>query len=102
MGPWLRSGRRRDICVLLAAAGELRGQALKARLEEHYDTHLDPASFYGSLEALVDSGHVEERTDGIHEVYALTSAGERAMLEHLRWLTDRIEEGGSALDAAEE
>ena len=88
MSKWLRSGRRRDICVLLAAAddGELRGQQLKSRLESHYDDRLEPKSFYGSLSALVDAGFVEKRTEGLHDVYALTDAGERRTQEHAGWV----------------
>lgn len=90
MSKWLQSGRRRDMCVLLAAAedGELRGQQLKSRLESHYDERLDPKSFYGSLSALVDAGFVEERTAGIHDVYRLTDEGERRVWDHYEWLRE--------------
>ncbi|QFU83226.1 PadR family transcriptional regulator [Natronorubrum aibiense] len=88
MSKWLQSGRRRDVCILLAgsADGELRGQQLKSRLESHYDDHLEPKSFYGSLSALVDAGLVEKRTDGIHDVYALTEGGERRLRAHYNWM----------------
>ena len=85
MGPWLQSGRRRDCCYLLAEAGELRGQALKTRLETHYGERIDPKSFYGSLSALVDAGHVESREAGLHDVYALTDAGEDRLRAHHAW-----------------
>lgn len=96
MGKWLQSGRRRDVCYLLAAAedGQLRGQQLKSRLEAHYDERLEPKSFYGSLSALVDAGFVEKRTEGIHDVYALTDAGERRLREHARWVETCLEAGG--------
>ena len=84
--------------MLLAEGGELRGQALKTRLEDHYDAHVEPSKFYDSLEALERTGHVERRTDGLQDVYALTEAGERAMLEHLRWVTGCIETGGARRD----
>ena len=94
MSKWLRSGRRRDICVLLAAAedGELRGQQLKSRLESHYDDRLEPKSFYGSLSALVDAGFVEKRTEGLHDVYALTEPGARRVQEHTEWVQSCLEE----------
>ncbi|ELY90100.1 PadR family transcriptional regulator [Natrinema altunense] len=94
MTKWLRSGRRRDICFLLAAAdGELRGQQLKSRLESHYDDRLEPKSFYGSLSALVDAGIVEKRTEGLHDVYALTDGGERRVRAHYDWVVDCLEDG---------
>ncbi|ADD05868.1 PadR family transcription regulator [Natrialba magadii ATCC 43099] len=112
MSKWLQSGRRRDICVLLAAAapssepddnevddtdgtdtrGELRGQQLKSQLESHYDDRIEPKSFYGTLSALVDAGFVEKRTEGLHDVYALTEAGERRLYDHYEWM-------GACLDA---
>jgi DNA-binding PadR family transcriptional regulator len=86
MAKWLQSGRRRDMCVLLAAGGELRGQQLKSRLETHYDDRIEPKSFYGSLSALIEAGFVEKRTEGIHDVYALTDAGDRRVREHADWI----------------
>ncbi|AFO58875.1 MULTISPECIES: PadR family transcriptional regulator [Natrinema] len=93
MTKWLRSGRRRDICFLLAADGELRGQQLKSRLESHYDDRLEPKSFYGSLSALVDAGIVEKRTEGLHDVYTLTDGGERRVRDHYDWVRDCLEDG---------
>lgn len=92
MSQWLRSGRRRDLCVLLAGGGPQRGQELKAALETHYDQRLEPASFYGSLSALVDAGLVEQRTEGITDVYALTEPGEAALDSHYDWMRSHLEE----------
>ncbi|MFD1599551.1 helix-turn-helix transcriptional regulator [Halobellus rarus] len=91
MSRWLQSGRRRDLCALLYEAGELRGQKLKTALERHYETRLDPKSFYGSLDALVDRGLVACETEGIHDVYRLTEAGVRGVESHHAWLTERLD-----------
>ncbi|SDQ50358.1 PadR family transcriptional regulator [Natronobacterium texcoconense] len=99
MSKWLQSGRRRDVCFLLAAEGEdghLRGQQLKSRLESHYDERLEPKAFYGSLSALVEAGFVEKRTEGIHDVYALTEGGRRRVREHYEWVSECCEGGDSA------
>ena len=95
MGKWLQSGRRRDVCYLLAAAedGELRGQQLKSHLESHYDDRIEPKAFYGSLSALVDAGFVEKRTEGLYDVYSLTDAGDRRVREHYEWVRDCLESG---------
>ncbi|MGM0590766.1 MAG: PadR family transcriptional regulator [Halobacteriota archaeon] len=90
MAQWLQSGRRRDVCALLYDADSLTGQQLKSRLEAHYDTHLNPRSFYGGLDALVETGYVETRVAGIHDEYALTPAGAEAVEAHYAWLSDRI------------
>ena len=95
MAKWLQSGRRRDICFLLGAGGEMRGQQLKSALESHYDERIAPKAFYGSLSALVDAGFVEERTAGIHDVYALTDAGERRVNDHYGWVRSQLEADGA-------
>ncbi|MFB6089808.1 MAG: DNA-binding protein [Halobellus sp.] len=102
MARWLQSGRRRDVCALLYEAGTLRGQKLKTSLERHYDTRLDPQSFYGSLDALVDRGLVAVETEGIHDVYRLTEAGIDGVEEHHRWLTERVEGGPGSGDESTE
>lgn len=90
MGQYHPSGTRRDVCAILYDAGELRGQQLKAALSSHYDRRVDPRQFYGVLDALVDSGHVEEREEGLHDVYALTERGEGALLDHYEWLASLV------------
>jgi Predicted transcriptional regulators len=87
---FLQSGRRRDVCALLAGE-QLQAQALKSRLESHYDERIEPKSFYGALDALEDSGFLETRTEGIHDVYALTEAGERRLRDHYEWLGEQLD-----------
>ena len=91
MTKWLQSGRRRDICILLAERDDCRGQELKSALESHYDERIEPRSFYDSLSALVDSGLVETRTDGLHDVYYLSEGGARRLDEHYEWMREHLE-----------
>jgi len=92
MAQFLQSGRRRDICALLA--GEPRqAQALKTRLEDHYDSRIDPKSFYGALDALENNGFVETKTEGIHDVYLLTDGGKQRLRAHVEWLNAQLETG---------
>ncbi|CDK40461.1 PadR family transcriptional regulator [Halorubrum sp. AJ67] len=98
MAKWFHSGRRRDLCALLYDHGELRAQSAKSRLESHYDERIDPGSFYGTLSALVESGYLDRRTEGIADVYTLTEAGETALLDHYAWLGERIDGGGKPED----
>lgn len=102
MTKWLHSGRRRDLCALLYDAGDLRAQSLKNRLESHYDEHIDPGSFYSTLRSMVESGFLERRTEGIADVYTLTDAGERALLDHFEWLSSRVDAGSTPSDGADE
>ncbi|WP_418286392.1 PadR family transcriptional regulator [Halorubrum sp. DTA46] len=101
MAKWLHSGRRRDICTLLYDAGELRAQSLKNRIESHYDERIDPRSFYATLNSLVESGHLDRRTEGLADVYALTDAGERGVRDHYEWLTEQLEERAARIDGTE-
>ena len=88
---YLRSGRRRDICAILYDSDGHRAQALKTELEQKYDTRLKPKTFYGAIDSLVDAGHLEQRTDGIHDVYALTDDGATALEAHYDWLSTQLE-----------
>ncbi len=76
---------------MVHALAEPTGQRTKARLEEHYGDRVAPDRFYGAVDALVDAGHLAERTDGIHDRYALTDAGERALREHREWLCATVD-----------
>lgn len=78
------------MCVLLANEPR-QAQALKSRLESHYDERIEPKSFYAALDALEDAGFVETRTEGIHDVYALTTAGEQRLREHVEWMNQHLE-----------
>lgn len=90
MTRFLQSGRRRDICILLADEPR-QAQALKSSLESHYDVRIEPKSFYGALDALEDNGFVETETEGIHDSYMLTDAGEKRLRDHLDWMLTRID-----------
>jgi DNA-binding PadR family transcriptional regulator len=83
----------------------MRGQQLKTALERHYETRLDPQSFYGSVDALVDRGLIAVETEGIHDVYRLTDEGAERVDAHYAWLTARVDDdpetAASAPDAEE-
>lgn len=89
MPKWLQSGRRRDLVYILYDEGPLHGQALKSRLESHYSERIDPKSFYGALDALVEGGHLELQESGIHDEYLLTDAGRRMVEGHVDWVRER-------------
>lgn len=92
MTKWLQSGLRRDVCIVLAGEGELHGQQLKTRIAEHYDERIDPSTFYGALDALVDTGHLEVHEDGIHDAYALTDAGRSMVEQQFAWMREHVED----------
>jgi DNA-binding PadR family transcriptional regulator len=88
---WLQSGRRRDLCVILYDEGPLHGQAVKSRLESRYDGRIEPRSFYGALDALVETGHLEVQESGIHDEYALTDAGREMVETQFEWMRSHVE-----------
>jgi DNA-binding PadR family transcriptional regulator len=90
MTKWLQSGRRRDICIILAGEDGLNGQTLKTRLERHYDERIDPQSFYGALSAMVDTGFLEKETAGIADEYSLTEAGETRLRDQYEWMHEHL------------
>ena len=89
---WLQSGRRRDLCYILYDEGPLQAQALKSRLEARYGDRIEPKSFYGALDTLVENGHLERRESGIHDEYALTDAGREMLEDHVEWVRERVGE----------
>jgi DNA-binding PadR family transcriptional regulator len=88
MSRFLQSGRRRDICGILAGKS-LQAQALKSQLESHYETRIDPKSFYGALDALEQQGFIETQTNGIHDVYTLSTKGKVRLDDHLDWMHEQ-------------
>ncbi|PSQ44912.1 multidrug DMT transporter permease, partial [Halobacteriales archaeon SW_6_65_15] len=60
-------------------------------LEDHYDARIDSKSFYGAMDSLIDKRFVEKRTEGIHDAYALTGAGEKRVEEHFEWMQGKVE-----------
>ncbi|WP_251342458.1 PadR family transcriptional regulator [Haloplanus halophilus] len=88
---WLRSGLRRDVCVVVASEGSPTAQECKAALEARYDDRIDPGTFYGALGTLVEKGHLIETQDGIHDRYELTEAGERTLRDHYDWVETALD-----------
>jgi DNA-binding PadR family transcriptional regulator len=85
-GKWLRSGLRRDVCVVVARERDPTAQECKAAVESRYDDRIDPTTFYGALDALTEAGHLTRTVDGVHDRYELTDAGERALRDHHAWV----------------
>lgn len=90
MAKWLRSGLRRDVCVLVAGMDAPTGQQLKRALEAHYDERVRPVQFYGALDELVADGHLVREQAGLADRYELTGAGERALRDHAAWLAEHV------------
>ncbi|MEF8757256.1 MAG: PadR family transcriptional regulator [Halobacteriales archaeon] len=100
MSRWLQSGIRRDLCVVIHALDGPTGQEVKTALEERYDDRADPRTVHGALDELETAGYVTTRVDGLHDRYALTDAGEAALLDHYEWLRESIVVDENGTDGA--
>jgi len=89
---WLTSGMRRDVCILLYDE-QVRAQTLKSRLEARYDRRVKPDRFYGALERLESTGHVDTHVEGLEDVYSLTDAGRERVEAQYEWMQERAGDG---------
>lgn len=78
--------------MAVCAAGSPTDRDLKRDVETHYGTSIQPRTFYGALEDLVERDYLAVEADGIHDRYRLTDAGERALREHYAWVRDCLGE----------
>lgn len=90
MSQWLQSGFRRDLCILLYGE-ERNGQALKTAIERRYDRRFEPRQFYGALDQLERAGFIKKRTEGLHDVYALTGPGRRSVERQFEWMREELD-----------
>lgn len=91
MAKWLQSGLRRDICIAVAGRDDPSAQDVKRAIETHYDGSVRPKTFRGALAELERAGHLESRVDGLHDRYALTTAGERRLREQFAWMAGNLD-----------
>ena len=87
---WLTSGLRRDVCVLLYGE-ERRAQKLKSALESRYGRRVKPDRFYGALDSLEKNGYVDQRVEGLEDVYSLTDAGRSSVESQFEWMREQVE-----------
>lgn len=90
MSGWLASGLRRDVCIVVAGLDGPSDREIKREIEERYGKNVPPKRFYGALEDLEKDGYLERDVEGIHDRFALTDAGERALREQFEWFADRM------------
>jgi len=97
--------------ILAILAEEARyGLAIKRELEEYYGDEVNHGRLYPNLDDLVEMGLVEKsELDKRTNQYALTDAGEEAVLNQLAWVfsryitdEDRAERVRSLVDEAAE
>ncbi len=80
------NGIQRDVMYVVAGMDEPYGLAVKAELEEYYDTELNPSQVYQGLDTLVEKGLVEKgQLDRRTNAYSLTQRGRRELEARHEW-----------------
>ncbi len=88
-----------NILVILSRE-PMYGLAIKRELETYYDDEVNHGRLYPNLDDLVDLGLVSKsELDKRTNEYALTDAGEEAVLEQLEWIFSYLVTSGSRADA---
>lgn len=86
---------QRDLLFVIAGREEPHGLALKAVLEQSYDTEINHGRLYPNLDDLVDAGLVEKgQIDRRTNSYTITDAGMALIEERQSW-EDTVLEGSA-------
>lgn len=81
------SAFQRDCLYAIAKLNSPQGTAIKAHLDEYYDTEIYHARLYSNLDKLVEKGLiVKGRKDGRTNEYRLTKLGRRVIEARLEWI----------------
>jgi DNA-binding PadR family transcriptional regulator len=90
---------QRNILMILAEEARY-GLAIKRELESYYDSEVNHGRLYPNLDDLVEMGLVEKsELDKRTNQYALTEAGEEALLGQFEWEFSRFVTEDGRVDA---
>ena len=80
------TGFQRDLLYAIAGQDEPHGLAIKAELEDYYETEIHHERLYTNLDTLVEKGLVEKGTiDRRTNSYAITQRGRREIEARRDW-----------------
>ncbi|WP_121823259.1 helix-turn-helix transcriptional regulator [Halostella salina] len=80
------TGFQRDLLYTVAGLEEPHGLALKAELEDYYESEVHHGRLYPNLDTLVDKGLINKsEKDRRTNEYVLTTRGEREIEHRLEW-----------------
>jgi DNA-binding PadR family transcriptional regulator len=87
------TGFQRDCLYVIAGVDEPHGLAIKAELEEYYESEVHHGRLYPNLDELVEKGMVEKgQKDRRTNVYSLTERGTRELVARREWEDSYVEE----------
>lgn len=91
------TGFQRDLLYVIAGLDEPHGLAIRAELEDYYETAVHHGRLYPNLDTLVEKGLVEKgEKDRRTNVYTLTHRGRRELEARRNWEQQYIEIAESA------
>ena len=80
------TGFQRDLLYAIAGQDEPHGLAIKAELEDYYETEIHHGRLYPNLDTLVEKGLVEKGTiDRRTNSYAIAQRGRREIEARRDW-----------------
>ena len=92
---------QRDALYAIGGQDEPHGLAIKADLEEYYESEINHGRLYPNLDelvgkGLVEKGHQDKRTN----FYRLTDRGRRELRARREWEEDHVSVQGAEVRAA--
>lgn len=86
---------QRDLLYVIAGLDDPHGLAIKADLEDFYETEIHHGRLYPNLDELVEKGMVEKgQLDRRTNVYTLTDRGRREIEARREWEDEYLEAEG--------
>lgn len=80
------TGFQRDVLFVLSGLEKPKGLAIKAELDEYYESEINHGRLYPSLDTLVKKGLISKgKYDDRTNEYTLTNRGERELQERRKW-----------------
>ncbi len=86
------TGFQRDLLYVIAGGDDPHGLALKAELEDYYQSEINHGQLYPNLDTLVNKGLIEKGTqDQRTNIYSLTRRGRRELEDRQEWEQKYVE-----------
>lgn len=86
------TGFQRDLLYVIAGADRPSGQAVKAEVEEYYDSEINHGRLYPNLDTLVNKELVEKgELDRRTNYYDITAEGREAIADRQDWESEYVD-----------
>ena len=87
------TGFQRDLLYVIAGKDDPHGLAIKAELEDYYESEIHHGRLYPNLDTLVEKGLVEKgELDARTNIYTITRRGRREIEARREWENEYVSE----------